>query len=140
MANILTFIRGKQIQNMADGGCDIEDDDCLRDSVAKTLLELGELKSELENKFRERERERHCAWLKCAEAAKKEEMRVKVEEMERTNREEKRKTQEKDMVLDEEEERKKWEQVLATQSEISGKEKSKREREQNAKKESYQMF
>ena len=124
---------------MADGGCDIEDDDCLRDSVPKTLLEIGKLKSELENKLKERERERHCAWLKAAEVAKKE-MRVKTEEMERTNREEKRKTQEKDMVLDEEEERKKWEQVLATQSEISGKEKSKREREQNAKKEIYQMF
>jgi len=120
---------------MANGGCDIEDDDCLRDSVAKTLLEIGELKSELENKLKERESERHCAWLSAAEAAKKEEVRVKAEEIERINREEKRKAQQKAMVLDEEEERKKWEQVLATQREISEKEKSKREREQNAKKE-----
>jgi hypothetical protein len=129
------LLQGKQIQNMADGGCDIEDDDCLRDSVAKTLLEIGELKSELENKLRERERERHCAWLKAAEAAKKEEGRVEAEGMERRNREEKRKAQEKAMELDEEEERKKWEQVLATQRETSEKEKSKREREKNAKKE-----
>ena len=70
---------------MADGGSDIADDDALRSSIAKTLLEIDELQlvTELENLEAN-------ARMTAAEAAKRQEEKLKAEEQERRMQEEER--------------------------------------------------
>ena len=117
-------------RGMADGGCDIADDEVLRRSITKTLLEIDELKVVAELEMLEQ-----SARMKDAEASKIQEERLKAWETERMMTEEERTFQEKLRFMIEEEERKKWEEVLAAQREIAEKEESKRAREREAKKE-----
>ena len=123
----------KQIKGMADGGCDIADDDDLRNSIAKALLKIDEFKTELEDVEED-------AGMKSAEAAKILVERFKAENKERQMQEEERKVcevqePEKDRIMMEEDERKKWGEVLVAQREMAEKEESKRARERQAKRE-----
>ena len=70
-------------RGMADGGCDIADDEVLRRSITKTLLEIDELKVVAELEMLEQ-----SARMKDAEASKIQEERLKAWETERMMTEE----------------------------------------------------